>query len=68
MDNMADVLVVAFQNFVAGEFVEGTFFVHEDDVVAVFAGGNYCKVFEDAVFACFWRIVSLSRGTPLIAS
>lgn len=45
-------LVVAFQNFVAGEFVEGTVFVHEDDVVAVFAGGNYGQVFEDAVFSC----------------
>lgn len=40
-------LVIAFQNFVAGEFVEGTVFVHEDDVVAVFAGGNYSQVFED---------------------
>ena len=52
-------LVVAFQNFVAGEFVEGTVFVHEDDVVSVFAGGNYGQVFEDAVFACaesFWDV------------
>lgn len=52
-------LVVAFQDFVAGESVEGTVFVHEDDVVAVFAGGNYGQVFEDAVFAwaeSFWGV------------
>lgn len=52
-------LVVAFQDFVAGEFVEEMVFVHEDNVVAVFAGGNYGQVFENAVFACaevFWNV------------
>ena len=51
--------VVAFEDFVAGEFVEGAVFVHEEDVVAVAAGGDDGEVFVDAVFAVtegFWDV------------
>lgn len=51
--------VVAFEDFVAGEFVEGAVFVHEENVVAVAAGGDDGEVFIDAVFAVaegFWDV------------